>query len=180
MARSLLSLRAVGPSLGGVMRPRHKMTMGLVVTLAACARVGAPAPAPTAAPQERAAAMTSRALSGVATFGGQRLRVTVVMETDEAGRGTAHLEIPDLSLTADGQAAWKGATLELDLRYDGGCPGELRIRADRVADGDRLEGTLNAKDCTGEESGRVVLEGVARPSGGTAVPRRVESRPRGV
>lgn len=153
------------------MRSRLKLTMGLVVALAACSRVGTVPPAPTEGTAAPPAVMTASSLAGVATLAGRRLRVTVFMETGDGEGGTAHLEIPDLPLTADGSASWRGETLELDLRYDGDCPGDLRIRAERTDDGERLEGMLTAKDCTGEESGKVVLEVATRPSEGAAAPR---------
>jgi hypothetical protein len=92
--------------------------------------------------------------------------------TDDQGEGTAHLEMPDLPLTAFGAAAWRGDTLQLELRYDGPCPGDVRIRAERTGDGSHVEGTLTARDCTGEESGTVVLEVArGRPAASEPTPR---------
>lgn len=147
------------------MHPLQKLALTLLVTVAACTRVGAPT---TASPEPLEGAddlvPTPSALSGMATLGGQRLRVSLELSTDKRGRGTGHLEIPDLPLTADGPALWRGDALELDLRYDGACPGDLRIRATRASDGIRVEGTISAKDCTGEESGTLAMEVTTRPS----------------
>jgi hypothetical protein len=99
----------------------------------------------------------------MATLGGQRLRVTLDMATQPDGRGTAHLQIPALSLDAQGSVTWKGYAVELELTYDGGCPGQVRIRAQAAGEGAPLEGTFSARDCTGEEAGTLVLEAAAGP-----------------
>jgi len=144
------------------MSSRPMLVMALLLTLTACTRVGAPNAA-TPRPPDDATDLTQApsALSGLATLGGQRLLVVLALHTDTRGRGTAHLEIPDLPLTAVGPARWSGDALELDLRYEGACPGDLRIRARRTGDGTRVEGTMVAKDCTGEESGTLALEATA-------------------
>ena len=152
------------------MSSRSMLVMALLVTFAACARVGAPNPASPEPPEGATApAQPPSALSGMATLGGQRLLVVLALYTDPRGRGSAHLEMPDLPLTADGPARWRGDALELDLRYDGACPGDLRIRATRAGDGTRVEGTMVAKDCTGEESGTLALEATSARSGSPLV-----------
>ena len=153
---------------------RHRSAMALLVALAGCSRVGAPTPQPRGDAPEPSATVTY--LAGIANLGGQRLRVVVEVTTDARGRGTGHLEIPDLGLTADGNATWRDDKLELDLRYADECPGELRIRGKRTPEGGtRVEGTLEAKDCTGEESGTVFLEVTSRSSDPTRDGSRVES-----
>lgn len=148
--------------------------MALLVALVGCSRVGAPTPQPRAGAPEPTATVTS--LSGIANLGGQRLGVIIELTTDARGRGTGHLEIPDIGLAADGTARWREDELELDLRYADGCPGELRIRGKRTPEGGtRVEGTLEAKDCTGGESGTVFLEVTSRSSDPARDGSRVES-----
>ncbi|HSG08738.1 MAG TPA: hypothetical protein VLA36_10305, partial [Longimicrobiales bacterium] len=153
---------------------RHKSATALLVALVGCSRVGVPTPQPRGDAPEPLVTVTS--LSGIARLGGQRLRVVIGLTTDARGRGTGHLQIPDLGLTADGNATWRDDRLELDLRYADGCPGELRIRGKRTPEGgSRVEGTLEAKDCTGDESGTVFLEVTSRTSGPAPDDTRVES-----
>jgi len=150
------------------------LLMATVLTLEACTRVGVPpAEPPGDLPGSGGTSLAAaRTLSGVTTLGGQRLKVVLELTAGDPGRGRGHLEIPDLPLTAEGLGGWRGDTLELDLRYEGACPGDLRIRAKRVDDGTRAEGTLTAKDCTGEASGPVVLEAATGPRARRGPPPR--------
>jgi hypothetical protein len=159
---------------------RQTLVMALLVSATGCTRAGVPTPEPPEGVTGPAAVTTSNLLSGMVTLGGRRLRVLLELTTDDRGGGTGRLTIPDLPLDANGSAAWRDDALLLDLRYDGDCPGDLRIRAKRTPDGTRVEGTLTAKDCTGEESGTVVLEVATRPSESAADRLRVESSAGGV
>ena len=161
------------------MPSRQTLVMALLVTATGCTRAGVPTPEPPEGIPEPSAVTTSSLFSGMATLGGRRLRVLLELITDDQGAGTARLTIPDLPLDANGSGAWRDGALLLDLRYDGDCPGDLRIRAKRTSDGTRVEGALTAKDCTGEESGTVVLEVARRPREPAPDLLRVESSPGG-
>jgi len=160
------------------MKARMSLVIAMLVAAAGCSRVGAPAVQPYGGPS--GSVVTVRSLSGVATLAGQRLLVVVEVATDSRGRGSGHLEIPDLSLTAEGTATLGEDDLELDLRYGGDCPGRLRIRGKRTSGGNRIEGTLTAEDCTGKESGTVFLEVTARAPGSPGNSARVESAAGGI
>jgi hypothetical protein len=99
----------------------------------------------------------SQAFEGTAFIAGQQLSVLVELRWSGLSDGTAFLLIPDLSLEARGTATIRNDRLNMDLRYEGVCSGEAQVEAALDGGGQKASGTLEAKDCTGKESGTIVL-----------------------
>ena len=72
----------------------------------------------------------------------------------EAEALTATFEAPSFGLVAEGSGTVSGdGTIALSLEYDLQCPGVARLSGDVSADGRRLEGRIEAEDCTGPVAG---------------------------
>lgn len=150
------------------MADRHMAVMVAAVIFASgCTMVrGAPTASPdgtaTVEPFEQANPEALRAYGGSVTFDGNR--ISLVLELVGADTEySARLSIPSLDLDAGGEGRVDGERLVVELSYAGTCPGQLRLNG-RFQDGmRRIEGSLTASDCTGEEEGAVVL--LLRPGG---------------
>lgn len=128
---------------------------------AACSVVGPPAteaPAPPAPAVEpvRVSSAPQGIFSGYATLTGQRIPASLALSRGGGDSVTAELDLRGMGLHAEGRGAWDGQLLDLELAYGDGCPGTVRIRLRRDAQG-RLIGSLNAKDCTGGAEGPLDL-----------------------
>lgn len=143
----------------------------LVWIPAGCTLVGRAAPearpaaGPGAGAEEGPTAPESsarRVYGGSVTLAGDRFALTLELVADGDGFA-ARLSIPDLSLDAGGEGRVEDGTLKLELRYPGTCPGRMVLEGRFEQEARRLEGRLTAGDCTGEESGAVVL--LLRPAG---------------
>lgn len=142
------------------MRKRRRRAIALVgaALLAGCARVGVePHPASVAPAQEPAAARaTDVVFGGTVTLGSQRLPVLLELRGAGEARQHATLRIPDVPMEAIGEGSWSGDLIRLELRYGDRCPGTVAVRA-RVTDRG-AEGTLEARDCTGKDTGTLILQ----------------------
>ncbi len=156
------------------------MRRAVVVTLlalswtGACTRVGLgpKPPSPQSAGTEGARAQAAEpplVFGGTVTLGKQRLPVVLELSGNAAGERTATLRIPAVPMEATGSARWSGDRLRLDLTYGDACPGTVAVDA-WVAEG-RAVGTLEARDCTGSDSGPLVLERRGASEHGPAAPR---------
>jgi hypothetical protein len=139
------------------MRPSLVAALAALTALASgCARVtptASPAPRPERPPAESLTAPV--AFGGTVTLGKQRLPLVLELRSRKPPNYDATLRIPAVSMEADGKGTWSGDRLRLTLRYGDGCPGTVEVDA-RVTDRGG-EGTLSAHDCTGGESGALVL-----------------------
>jgi hypothetical protein len=107
-------------------------------------------------------AETMRSYGGSVTFDGNRISLVLELVGVDSDF-SARLSIPSLDLDAGGAGKVEGEQLSVDLSYAGTCPGRLRLNG-RLWEGmRRIEGSLRASDCTGEEEGAVVL--LLRPGG---------------
>ena len=77
---------------------------------------------------------------------GQRIESSLVLTDGEDFRAT--FRAPSLRLEAAGEGALQGERLTLVLDYSLQCPGVLRLEG-TVEPGERLVGSLEARDCTG-------------------------------
>lgn len=148
-------------------RPARALAVSLVAAVAACTRVGVPAgvdPAPPVAPPPSVQGAQVR-YTGIATLSGRRVPVVLEVRSTGGDDVAAQLRIPELDMAAAGAGSWKGSRLTLELAYGDGCPGSVRIQVDRDSRGS-LEGTLRARDCTGEAEGPVALQAVETGPGG--------------
>jgi hypothetical protein len=142
---------------GGTM-PRQLLVIALlsVSVTSACTRVGSAPASPPAPFEPGPEATTSDVLfSGTVTLGDQRLPVTLELRGGGDARRQATLRIPDLPVEASGEGVWSGDRIRLELRYGDGCPGTLAVDARVTEHG--AEGTLEARDCTGTDAGRLLL-----------------------
>lgn len=116
-----------------------------------------PAPPVPAVESVRVSPAPQGLFSGYATLTGQRIPASLGLTRGGSdGRVTAELDLREMGLHAEGRGAWDGQLLDLELAYGDGCPGTVRIRLRRDAQG-RLIGSLNAKDCTGGAEGPLDL-----------------------
>jgi hypothetical protein len=71
----------------------------------------------------------------------------------------AALRIPDLDLTAEGSGGISGNRLDVTLTYADttACAGKVRVRGQIESDGQTVQGTITAGDCTGSETGSVLF-----------------------
>lgn len=120
------------------------------------AQEGAPPPGPAATPRE---------FGGRAHLGGESVEMVLELTPLAAPRDSAVLRIPDMAVEAHGAGTWSGRSLRLELYYGDGCPGTIRLSLDVDEQGTQADGTLEARDCTGTESGPVSLlrRGMAPP-----------------
>jgi len=122
----------------------------------ACTRVRARPASPPAPSVTGPESTTSDVLfSGTVTLGDQRLPVLLEIRGAGDARRQATLRIPDVPMEASGEGSWSGDRIRLRLRYGDGCPGTLAVDARVTEHG--AEGTLEARDCTGTDAGRLVL-----------------------
>lgn len=70
-----------------------------------------------------------------------------------AGRMGATLD-SEAGVRGSGEGRLSGDVLFVDIPYDAGCAGRLRLEGRLSADGTRYEGEFRAEDCTGAASGR--------------------------
>jgi len=128
----------------------------LTVAASGCARVAPVARTAPPPPQHAAEAPVSPVVfGGTVTLGTQRMALVLELRSRTPPKHDATLRIPAVSMEASGEGTWTGERLRLDLTYDGGCPGIVKVDA-RLTDRGG-EGTLSARDCTGGESGPMVL-----------------------
>ncbi len=109
---------------------------------------------------------------GLRRFGGQVTmqgsELSAILEITGPDRNVeAALRIPELALSAQGSGRISGGHVDLRLSYPGSCPGTARIRGNMEREGQRIRGTITARDCTGQETGTVLL---LRRSGGRPAP----------
>lgn len=153
------------------MKNRTLATMAAGALLSGCTLVGggaSPSPAERvqgaggepAVPAE--AEFVRRVYGGSVTFDGNRIALTLELVND-GGEVSARLTIPDLDLDAGGAGEIRGEEVTLELTYAGSCAGSLTLEGDFREVRRRIQGRLTARDCTGEESGAVVL--LVRPTG---------------
>lgn len=136
---------------------------GATLGASACTRVGVrpPEPAepagPVGAPTQTEAGPRSAKMvfAGTVTFGNQRLPVVLELRRGGPEEGRATLRIPAVSMEAIGAGSWSDDHIRLELTYGEGCPGTVAVNARVTAGGAR--GTLEASDCTGSDSGALVL-----------------------
>lgn len=145
------------------MKPRRLSLLASALLLgasaSACTRVGVPAggepPPPEAEPPS--AQPTQVRYTGIATLSERRVPVVLELRTGGGGAVMAQLRIPEMEMLATGEGGWRGSRLTLELAYDTGCPGSVRIDLEQGPAG-RLSGALRARDCTGEAEGPLALE----------------------
>jgi hypothetical protein len=135
----------------------------LTVLFTACTRVGSGRPVPVHRAPPSQATVSEPALpshqdfEGRVGLGEQEFKVVLRVERMEGAGVQAVLRIPALGLEARGDGTATEDRLSLSLRYDAGCEGVLTIEA-RLSDGGLMgDGTLDAVDCTGRESGALAL-----------------------
>lgn len=150
----------------------------LTVVSTACTRIGS-APAPPVQPVPRPEAADSEPAStpyqdfeGSVGLGAQEFLVILRLERVQGAAVQAVMRIPALGLEARGNGTATARKLGLSLRYDDGCEGVLTIEARLSDDGLSGDGTLEAADCTGRESGRLALALLPEGPPGTPPPPR--------
>ena len=143
------------------------LTGVVLVLLSGCTMVGrggSPPPDGAAVVEREVleAGAVRRVYGGSVTFSGDRIALTLEF-VDASGEVSARLSIPSLELDAGGAGEIMGDEISLELAYGGECPGRLTLYGSFREERRRLEGRLTARDCTGEESGAVVM--LIRPGG---------------
>jgi hypothetical protein len=133
----------------------------IAVTAAGCTMVGTPqrpSPPPAAAESTRPAPTPWReTYGGRVELQGQKLLVLLELSGPGDSSVGATLHIDELGLTAQGDGTRRDGALELRLAYGGDCPGKLHLTVAPAGGEGALEGTLEAEDCTGTESGPIHL-----------------------
>jgi hypothetical protein len=139
------------------------LVAGAVLAVAGCTRVGVEAGAPAPEPATAEAATTEaptetrsdEVFSGAVTLGAQRLPVVLELHSGGSSPPSATLRIPDVPIVASGPGRWSDGRLRLRLEYGDDCPGTVAVDARFTPRG--AEGTLEARDCTGSDSGPLLL-----------------------
>lgn len=128
----------------------------LTVITSGCTRVAPTArPAHPPEPPLQESPPSQVVFGGSVTFGRQRMPLVLELRSRRPPKHDATLRIPAVAMEATGEGTWSGDRLRLTLSYGDGCPGTVEVDA-RVTDRGG-EGTLSAHDCTGGESGPLVL-----------------------
>lgn len=144
------------------MRPPLVAMLTLLMAITGgCTRVGTdwvePAPpGPTPADGEDTAP-AFQVFGGRAWLGGDDYGLVLEVRRDGPRDVRAILEIPDLGVEARGEGRASLTELFLDLAYGDACPGTVVLVAKLWDGGVRGEGRVQARDCTGSESGTVSL-----------------------
>lgn len=154
------------------MRTPPALLIAPIIVFTACTRVGSTGPAPVH-PAQRLEESHSRAshqdYEGRLGLGDQEFLVMLRVEPVKGVEAEAVLRIPALGLEAKGAGTATGNRLALSLRYDDGCEGVMTIEAHLSDGGLSGDGTLDAADCTGRESGALAL--ALLPEGEPPLPR---------
>ena len=66
-------------------------------------------------------------------------------------------------LTAAGIGEVEGSELDLELTYQGACPGGMRLRGSWELESGRFSGLVRARDCTGEAEGTFLFQKMGNP-----------------
>lgn len=138
------------------MRLHLPVAIAVLTTAAAgCTMVGT-APGPTPSPEAaEAPTPVSTVFGGTVTLGAQEMPIILELSGHRPSDQLATLRIPAVSMEANGEGSWSGDRIRLRLTYGDSCPGTVDVDA-RVTEEGAL-GTLSARDCTGSESGKLVL-----------------------
>lgn len=144
------------------MRSLRPILIALMLTQAgACARVGtAPPPGPAERPTPEArSAPAQTTWGGTFTLEGQEVPVVLELRGGDPSPYSATLHIPEMSVEARGGGSWSGNRIRADLDYgqETACPGRIDLDVRVSEDGTRAQGSLTARDCTGSESGPLIL-----------------------
>jgi hypothetical protein len=138
------------------------VVLGLVLGTAGCSLVGG-SPSPATAPSPAGPAEPARPDSWQETYGGQVdfKNQTLMLVLELGGPGGRQVDgtltIAAIPLTAKGSGTRQDGAYDLRLGYQGSCAGTVELHL-RPGDGEgTLVGTLDAKDCTGEEGGALRL-----------------------
>jgi hypothetical protein len=133
----------------------------LAVVGGACTRVGTeavrPGPAGEARVDSGPGPPVFQVFGGRVWLAGEGYDLTLEVRRPTAGDVQAILEIPELSVEARGGGTVSLTELFLEMAYGDTCPGTVVVVAKLSDDGLRGEGRVQARDCTGSESGAVSL-----------------------
>ena len=95
---------------------------------------------------------------GEVTVQGQGIPGSLALEQSGADL-TATFAAPSFGLMAKGEGSVQSdGTISLELSYDLQCPGAAELSGSVSPDGRRLEGTIDASDCTGDVTGTFRFE----------------------
>lgn len=132
----------------------------VLLSLAAggCRLIGSGSPDPVSRPgPEAAAPQPSGPFDGFLEIEGGRMDGTLTLTPRGGNDLEGFFEAPP-DMVAAGRGSARGDEINLELSYEGACPGRMRLRGSWDMNSGRFSGVVRARDCTGEAEGTFLFQ----------------------